>query len=90
MTSGSYDVVMEQGPNYATKREAAQDGMTEFIRAFPPAAPVMGDLYAKGNGLAERRADRRAARGAIATSDQGKAWRLIGRSESRCRASRRK
>lgn len=47
MTSGSYDVVMEQGPNYATKREQAQDGMTEFIRAFPPAAPVMGDLYAK-------------------------------------------
>lgn len=47
ITSGSYDVVMEQGPNYATKREQAQDGMTEFIRAFPPAAPVMGDLYAK-------------------------------------------
>lgn len=47
MTSGSYDVVMESGPNYATKREQAQDAMTEFIRAFPPAAPVMGDLYAK-------------------------------------------
>jgi hypothetical protein len=47
MTSGSYDVVMESGPNYATKREQSQDGMTEFIRAFPPAAPVMGDLYAK-------------------------------------------
>jgi hypothetical protein len=47
MTSGSYDVVMEMGPNYATKREQAQDAMTEFIRAFPPAAPVMGDLYAK-------------------------------------------
>jgi hypothetical protein len=47
MTSGSYDVVMEQGPSYATKREAAQDGMTAFIQAFPPAAPVMGDIYAK-------------------------------------------
>lgn len=47
MTSGSYDVVMEQGPNYATKREQAQDGMTAFIQAFPPAAPVMGDIYAK-------------------------------------------
>lgn len=47
MSSGSYDVVMEQGPSYATKREQAQDGMTEFIRAFPPAAPVMGDIYAK-------------------------------------------
>lgn len=47
MTAGAYDVVMERGPNYQTKREQAQDGMTEFIRAFPPAAPVMGDLYAK-------------------------------------------
>lgn len=47
ITAGTYDVVMEQGPNYATKREQAQDGMTEFLRAFPPAAPVMGDLYAK-------------------------------------------
>jgi hypothetical protein len=47
MSSGSYDVIMEQGPSYATKREEAQAGMTEFIRAFPPAAPLMGDLYAK-------------------------------------------
>jgi hypothetical protein len=47
MTAGSYDVVMEQGPNYATKREQAQDGMTAFIQAFPPAAPLMGDIYAK-------------------------------------------
>jgi hypothetical protein len=47
MTSGSYDVVMEQGPNYATKRQQAQDGMTAFIQAFPPAAPLMGDIYAK-------------------------------------------
>lgn len=47
MSSGSYDVMMEQGPSYTTKREQAQVGMTEFIRAYPPAAPVMGDLYAK-------------------------------------------
>jgi len=47
MTSGTYDVVMEQGPSYATKREQAQDGMTEFLRAFPPAAPLIGDIYAK-------------------------------------------
>jgi hypothetical protein len=47
MSSGCYDVVMEQGPSYATKREQAQDGMTEFIRVFPPAAPLIGDIYAK-------------------------------------------
>jgi hypothetical protein len=47
MTSGSYDVVMEQGPSYSTKREAAQDGLTNFIKAFPPAAALIGDIYAK-------------------------------------------
>jgi hypothetical protein len=47
MSSGTYDVVMEQGPSYATKREQAQDGMTEFLKAFPPAAPLIGDIYAK-------------------------------------------
>jgi hypothetical protein len=47
MSSGNYDVVMEQGPSYATKREQAQDGMTEFLKAFPPAAAVMGDIYAE-------------------------------------------
>ena len=47
ITAGTYDVVMEQGPNYATKREMAQDTLTEFIRAYPPAAAVIGDIYAK-------------------------------------------
>jgi hypothetical protein len=47
MSSGSYDVEMEQGPAYATKREQAQDGITAFIQAFPPAAPLIGDIYAK-------------------------------------------
>lgn len=47
MSSGSYDVVMEQGPSYSTKREVAQDAITQFIQAFPPAAPLIGDIYAK-------------------------------------------
>lgn len=47
MSSGSYDVMMESGPSYSTKREAAQDGITAFIQAFPPAAPLIGDIYAK-------------------------------------------
>lgn len=47
MASGSYDVEMEQGPAYSTKREQAQASITEFIRAFPPAAPLIGDIYAK-------------------------------------------
>jgi hypothetical protein len=47
MTAGSYDVVMEEGPAYATKREQAQDGIMAFIQAFPPAAAVLGDIFAK-------------------------------------------
>lgn len=47
VTSGSYDIEMELGPSYSTKREASRDALTEFIRAFPPAAPLLGDIYAK-------------------------------------------
>lgn len=47
MSSGAYDVEMEEGPSYATKREFARDGITAFIQAFPPAAPLIGDIYAK-------------------------------------------
>lgn len=47
LTAGSYDVAVEMGPNYATKRQEARDSMNEFIRAFPPAAGVIGDLVAK-------------------------------------------
>jgi hypothetical protein len=47
ITVGSYDVVTVAGPSYATRREEARDGMTELFRAFPAAAPVLGDKYAK-------------------------------------------
>lgn len=47
VTTGSYDVMIEQGPGYATKREQAADAMTAFIQAFPQAAPLIGDIYAK-------------------------------------------
>lgn len=47
VTVGAYDVVMEQGPGYATKRQEAAESMTEFIRAFPQAAPLIGDIFAK-------------------------------------------
>lgn len=47
VTSGSYDVAIQMGPSYATKREEARDGMTAFMQANPPAGAVIGDLYAK-------------------------------------------
>jgi hypothetical protein len=46
ITVGTYDIQMEMGPSYATQREAAREGMTEFVKAFPPAAPILGDMFA--------------------------------------------
>jgi Phage P22-like portal protein len=47
LSIGAYHVMIKEGPNYTTRREEARDGMTEFVRAFPAAAPVMGDLIAE-------------------------------------------
>jgi hypothetical protein len=47
LSVGAYDVSMEQGPSYATKREESRDGMMEFIKAVPNAAPLIGDLIAQ-------------------------------------------
>lgn len=44
---GKYDVVVETGPSYTTQREEAAGQMIELLRAFPQAAPVIGDLIAK-------------------------------------------
>jgi hypothetical protein len=47
ITVGSYDVMTVAGPSYATRREEASEALTAFIQAFPQAAPVLGDVYAK-------------------------------------------
>lgn len=47
LSVGAYDVAMEQGPSYTTKREESRDGMMEFIKAVPNAAPLIGDLVAQ-------------------------------------------
>lgn len=47
VTAGSYDVAIQMGPSYATKREEARDGMVAFMQANPAVAPLIGDLYAK-------------------------------------------
>ncbi len=48
LTVGRYDVVVDTGPSFMTRRQEAATGMAEFIRVFPEAAPLIGDLYAKG------------------------------------------
>lgn len=47
LTVGKYDLVVSSGPSFTTRREEAAYQMTELLRAFPQAAPVIGDLYAK-------------------------------------------
>ncbi len=47
LKAGKYDVVVETGPSYTTQREEAANQMIELLRAFPQAAPFIGDLLAK-------------------------------------------
>lgn len=47
VTVGAYDVVAEAGPSYTTRREEARDGMLEFLKAIPTAAPLVADKIAK-------------------------------------------
>lgn len=47
LTVGKYDLTVTTGPSFTTRREEAAMQMTELIRAFPDAAPIIGDLLAK-------------------------------------------
>lgn len=44
---GRYDLTVTVGPSFNTRREEAATQMIELIRAYPDAAPIMGDLLAK-------------------------------------------
>jgi hypothetical protein len=47
LTAGKYDVTVSSGPSFTTRREESAQQMMEFIRVFPQAAPLIGDLLAK-------------------------------------------
>lgn len=47
LASGKYDLVVDVGPSFTTKREEAAAQMTEMIRAYPQMAPLIGDILAK-------------------------------------------
>jgi hypothetical protein len=47
LTLGKYDLTVDTGPGFQTKREEAAYGMTELMRAFPPSAAVIGPHLAK-------------------------------------------
>lgn len=46
LSVGKYDIVVDTGPSFTTRREEAATQMTELIRVYPPAAPLIGDLLA--------------------------------------------
>jgi hypothetical protein len=57
---GKYDVVVETGPSYSTKRVEAAESMAQFFQVVPAAAQAAGDLFAKAMDwpLAEELAER--------------------------------
>src|SRR5690606_25958438 len=44
---GKYDLTVRSGPGFTSRREEAATQMIELIRAYPAAAPVVGDLLAR-------------------------------------------
>ena len=47
LKTGKYDVSVDVGPGFTTRREESAQQMIELLRAFPQAAPYIGDLFAK-------------------------------------------
>lgn len=47
LAAGKYDVVVEAGPSFTTKREEASQAIIELIRANPAVAPLVADVLAK-------------------------------------------
>ncbi|MCC0807519.1 hypothetical protein FPV16_14985 [Methylobacterium sp. W2] len=60
VTVGAYDVAMEMGASYTTRREAALDGMISLVQAAPDVAPLVIDLMAKAQDwpMADKVAER--------------------------------
>lgn len=60
LSVGKYDVTVDTGPSYATRRQEASTFMQEMVKAYPPTMQVAGDLVVKNmdvpgaSDLAER------------------------------------
>jgi len=68
VTVGEYDIVMETGPGYASKRQEAVDSMMQLFAADPNLVQVAGDLLVRNMDFpgAEVIADRLAASNPLA------------------------
>jgi hypothetical protein len=60
ITLGRYDVSVDIGPAYATRRQDSAQAMVEMVRAFPPLMQMAGDLVVRSQDWpdAEQLADR--------------------------------
>jgi len=47
MNVGKYDVAVETGPSFATKRQEAAAAMLDLTKAYPNLFPIIGDLMVK-------------------------------------------
>jgi len=47
LSIGKYDIAVDTGPSYTTKREEAATQMTEMARAYPQLMQIAGDLMVK-------------------------------------------
>lgn len=72
LTVGTYDIVMDTGPGYDTKREQASDMMMALMSSFPEIGKVAGDLIVRQMDIpgAEALADRLAMTNPMAGIDK--------------------
>lgn len=47
LKAGKYDVTVHSGPSFTTRREEAVTAITEMVRSYPDAAPILGDVLVK-------------------------------------------
>lgn len=47
LAAGTYDVAIKLGPSHASRRDAAAEGMIEFLKLLPDTAAVTADLVAE-------------------------------------------
>lgn len=47
LSKGKYDVVVDIGPSYSTKRQQAADSIEQLAQAYPPILQVAGDILVK-------------------------------------------
>lgn len=47
MDVGKYDIAVETGPNFATKRQEAAAAMLDLTKSYPNLFPIIGDLMVK-------------------------------------------